>query len=31
MVINKVISKINLEKYKVNITFYLKRYGKGSV
>jgi len=30
MVFNKIISRINLEKYKANITFYLKRYGKGS-
>jgi len=30
MVFNKIISRINLEKHKANITFYLKRYGKGS-
>jgi len=30
MVFNKIISRINLEKHKANIIFYLKRYGKGS-
>jgi hypothetical protein len=30
MVFDKIISRINLEKHKANITFYLKRYGKCS-
>jgi hypothetical protein len=29
MVFNKIISRINLEKHKANITFHLKGHGKG--
>jgi hypothetical protein len=28
MVFNKIISRINLEKHKANITFHLKGHGK---